>query len=126
MYGNNTRNEAIARAEAAHEAYITAQDSLDNRTLQSILKQKLASDDFVVPNRRQVGGDHYLKQAIQPWELVKKNNLDFFQGNIVKYVMRWRDKGGIQDLRKAQHTLEHYIKIEEEAYADAERRMRQA
>ena len=124
MYGNNERNAAIANAENATKAYLDSKEK--TATLADLLAQKLSQDDFQLPERRQVGGDHYLKQAIQPWELVNKNKLDFFQGNIVKYVMRWRDKGGIQDLRKAQHTLEHYIKIEEEAYANAKGHMRQA
>jgi len=128
MYGDNDRNEAIAKAEIAQEAFLASKNASDtdasNTSLVDLLKQKLSTEDFVLPHRRQVGGTHYLKQAIQPWELIEKNNLDFFQGNIIKYVMRWRDKGGLQDLRKAQHTLEHYIKIEEEVHANTERRMR--
>ena len=60
-------------------------------------------------NETQVGGTHYKDQAIQPWDFILSNNLDFFQGNIVKYVVRWKEKGGVEDLKKAQHYLQKYI-----------------
>jgi len=60
----------------------------------------------------QVGGDHYKKLAIQPAQYIHANNLGFFEGNVVKYVTRWRDKGGIEDLRKAQHYLALLIGFE--------------
>lgn len=62
-------------------------------------------------NAQQVGGDHY-KQAIQPWDYVAANNLGYFEGNIVKYVTRWRKKGGIEDLKKARHYLDKLIELE--------------
>lgn len=64
-------------------------------------------------NEEQVGGAHYTKCTIQPWDYVIANDLDYFQGSIIKYVTRWRDKGGVQDLRKAMHFLEKYIEHEE-------------
>jgi hypothetical protein len=64
-------------------------------------------------NARQVGGDHYKKAgALQHWDIVAIFELDYFQGNITKYVFRWRDKAGIQDLEKARHYLDKYIEIE--------------
>ena len=62
-------------------------------------------------NDLQVGGDHY-KKAIQPWDFVASNNLGFFEGNIIKYVTRWRDKNGVEDLRKARHYLDKLIELE--------------
>lgn len=62
-------------------------------------------------NDRQTGGSHYLK-AIQPWDYIAANKLDFFEGNIVKYVTRWRQKGGVEDLRKARHYLDKLIEME--------------
>lgn len=55
---------------------------------------------------KQIGGDHYKKYAIQPIEFISKNNLTYIQGNIIKYVMRANDKGGLQDLKKALHYIE--------------------
>lgn len=57
----------------------------------------------------QVGGDHYTKQAIQPIEYIWANGLGFSEGNVVKYVTRYKDKGGIKDLQKARHHLDLLI-----------------
>ena len=48
----------------------------------------------------QVGGDHYKKCGIEPVEYIHANRLDFFRGNIVKYVTRDKDKNGAEDIRK--------------------------
>lgn len=63
-------------------------------------------------NKRQVGGSHYKDMGIEHWDVVALNNLDYFQGQVTKYVMRWRGKNGIQDLEKARHFLEKYIEVE--------------
>ena len=46
-------------------------------------------------NAKQVAGKHYKDNLIQPWDYIYANNLCYFTGNCVKYVSRWRDKGGI-------------------------------
>lgn len=51
----------------------------------------------------QVGGNHYKSLKKQPVELIVELNLDYFQGNIVKYVTRHRLKNGIEDIKKALH-----------------------
>jgi hypothetical protein len=61
---------------------------------------------------KQVGGDHYKKMAIQPMEYGMKNHLDPLQFTIVKYVSRFRDKGGIKDLEKARHCIDMLIEHE--------------
>lgn len=63
-------------------------------------------------NKTQVGGQHYKKMPIEHWDLVAANDLDYFQGQITKYVMRHRGKNGLQDLEKAKHFLEKYIEVE--------------
>lgn len=60
-------------------------------------------------NQIQIGGDHYKSKAIQPWDFIVTNNLGYLEGNIVKYVSRWKEKGGVHDLKKAQHYLEKLI-----------------
>lgn len=60
----------------------------------------------------QVGGDHYTKMKIQPIEYIIKNKLGYIVGNIVKYVSRYKEKGGIEDLRKAKHYIDMLIEIE--------------
>lgn len=62
-------------------------------------------------NDMQVAGDHYKGKAIQPWDYIVSNDLGYLEGNVVKYVSRWRDKGGIDDLRKAQHYLAKLIEV---------------
>ena len=60
----------------------------------------------------QVGGGHYKDLAIQPVEYIHKNRIGFCEGSIIKYVTRWRDKGGIQDLKKAKHFIDLLIELE--------------
>jgi hypothetical protein len=62
-------------------------------------------------NAQQVGGAHYAVKAIQPWDYIVANNLGYLEGNIVKYVSRWKDKGGVEDLKKAQHYLQKLIEV---------------
>ena len=61
------------------------------------------------PYKTQVGGEHYKKYAIQPTEYILKNNMNFIEGNIIKYVTRYKDKNGLEDLRKARHYLDILI-----------------
>lgn len=61
----------------------------------------------------QVGGGHYKKQKIQPWEYISANNLGFFEGNVVKYITRHKDKNGVEDLKKARHYLDYLIELAE-------------
>lgn len=71
-----------------------------------------APEDFTSPFTSQVGGNHYSKLAIQPIEYIYKNNIPFPEGSVIKYVTRWRDKGGIKDLEKAKHFIELLIELE--------------
>jgi hypothetical protein len=60
----------------------------------------------------QVGGDHYKKLKIQPIEFIHANNIPFIEGNIIKYIVRWRDKNGIKDLEKVKHYVDLLISLE--------------
>jgi hypothetical protein len=66
-------------------------------------------------NSRQVGGRHYYEtdaaSGMQHWDWVSEQKMDYFQGQITKYVWRWKKKGGLQDLQKAQHYLEKYMEV---------------
>jgi len=59
--------------------------------------------------KKQVGGNHYKKYKIQPVEFMVKNNIGFVEGNIIKYILRFKEKGGVQDLLKAKHYIELLI-----------------
>ena len=58
------------------------------------------------PSDKQIGGNHYKDCAIQPVDYIVKNNLDFLEGNVVKYITRHKTKNGIEDIRKVIHYAE--------------------
>jgi len=64
-------------------------------------------------NAIQHGGTHYKSKAIEPWDYIAANQLGYFEGNVVKYVSRWKEKGGITDLKKAIHFIQKLIEVEE-------------
>ncbi len=55
---------------------------------------------------------HYNK-GIEMWDYAHTHNLNFFEGNIVKYITRWKDKNGVEDLHKAKQYLDKLIELEE-------------
>jgi len=59
----------------------------------------------------QIAGTHYKNKGIQPIEYIMANGLDFCEGNVVKYISRWRDKdkNGLDDLLKARHYIDFLI-----------------
>lgn len=64
------------------------------------------------PLEVQEGGSHYKDYVIQPVEFAMLNGLDLCQANVVKYVCRFRDKGGKEDLLKARHYIDLLIEFE--------------
>lgn len=61
---------------------------------------------------RQEGGSHYKQMKIQPFEYIHANGIGFAEGNVIKYVSRWRSKNGIEDLKKARHFIDLLIEAE--------------
>lgn len=72
-----------------------------------------AFDEACTAACTQVGGDHYVKRAIGPWDIWAEYGMNAFEGAVLKYLLRWRDKNGVEDLKKARHTLDKLIEIEE-------------
>ena len=70
--------------------------------------------DEASPQDKQIGGNHYKDFHIQPYEFISKNNLSFFQGNVIKYVCRYMNKNGIEDLDK----IIHYCELEKKKMKD--------
>ena len=70
------------------------------------------------PEDKQIGGSHYRFFEIQPYEFIAKNELTFFQGNVIKYVCRYKHKNGIEDLEK----IKHYCDLEIKKIKDAKRK----
>jgi hypothetical protein len=65
----------------------------------------------------QVGGEHYRKRKHQPWDVMEdwltpEQFTGYLRGTIVKYISRYRDKGGVEDLKKTKHVLEKLIELE--------------
>ena len=76
--------------------------------------------DDAFPQDKQIGGSHYKDNfVIQPYEFISKNDLSFFQGNVIKYVCRYLFKGtAIQDLDK----IIHYCELEKKKMKDMEKK----
>jgi hypothetical protein len=67
-------------------------------------------------NDEQIGGRHYVTKSVQPWEAMESWMSEeafkgFIWGNVIKYIARWEDKGGKQDLEKARHYLDKLLEI---------------
>lgn len=60
----------------------------------------------------QVSGSHYKDMKIQPVEFIHANGIPFIEGSVIKYVSRWRNKNGVDDLKKARHFLDLLIELE--------------
>jgi len=59
---------------------------------------------------------HYTSKSIQPWDAMKAWMSDeqfegFLRGSIIKYIARYKDKGGVDDLRKARVYLDRLIEV---------------
>jgi len=67
----------------------------------------------MVANEEQVGGEHYKGKPVEHWDFVLMHKMPYMEAQIFKYVLRWRDKGGIADLHKARHFLAKLIEWEE-------------
>ena len=74
--------------------------------------------DDAFPQDKQVGGNHYKSFNIQPYEFISKNDLSFFQGNVIKYVCRYLNKNGIEDLNK----IIHYCELEKKKLKDMQKK----
>lgn len=90
--------------DVAHAPADTPADTV-TLTAKSSLPTKSALDS-------QVGGNHYKDFAIQPIEFTVTNNLDFIQGNIIKYACRHKTKNGVEDLKKVIHYAQLAAKLQ--------------
>ena len=71
-------------------------------------------EDYIVTDEckatdKQVGGSHYKDKKLQPWDIIDELNLNFYEGNALKYLIRYKDKNGVEDLKKAIHYIEKLI-----------------
>lgn len=69
----------------------------------TLIKNEVLESKPYNPLNAQEGGGHYKDKGIQPLEYTMKNNLSFCEGNVVKYISRYKSKNGIEDLAKVIH-----------------------
>ena len=103
----NKEKQVVKRAEERMKeiAALRPIDKQSRRYATPVVQQVTT----VTPNDIQVGGEHYKSQTIQPWDAINAWGLGFLGGNVVKYMARHAQKGGIEDLRKARHYLDKMI-----------------
>jgi len=96
----------------------TGQKSLRNQNRRSkrMITAQMAKPTDPMPTetalQKQTGGTHYKGMAIQPAEYAEKNGLSLLEGNVVKYITRWKLKGQpLSDLEKAKHCIDLLIEI---------------
>ena len=91
---------------------VTREEEEDWQTMQ---KQVATGVTDGTQYHRQVGGDHYFN-PIQPWDIIRAWELNYWEGNIVKYVLRHKGKNKVEDLEKARHYLDYLIENYDELY----------
>tara|TARA_B100001778_G_scaffold207422_1_gene171445 strand:- start:977 stop:1234 length:258 start_codon:yes stop_codon:yes gene_type:complete len=79
------------------------EERIEDEFIKDLLKSREKGESVNHPK-------HY-NQGIEMWDYAYSHDLDFFEGNIVKYVTRWKDKGGIEDLYKAKQYLDKLIEF---------------
>lgn len=79
----------------------------------SSLTNSLQEQSTKKPSLLQVGGKHYKGMRIQPVQYNHANSIPFIEGSVIKYISRWREKNGLQDLLKAKHFIDLLIELEE-------------
>jgi hypothetical protein len=108
---NEAARELLRREQVR---VMEAQLAADNPSAKTESKKdactcRRADGESYDPFKSQVGGKHYLGFKIQPAYFCIANGLTAAEAHVVKYVCRWRSKGGISDLKKARHWLEMLI-----------------
>ena len=81
--------------------------------LGEFVKSKTEKKTDVVPPKpkEQVGGTHYSSLSIEPIQFIETNEMGYHEGNVVKYVSRWKNKNGLEDLKKAQWYINRLIEL---------------
>lgn len=87
---------------------------MTNEEFQQKLKAMPKQESMPKATDIQIGGNHYKSMVIQPVEFILKNNIGFCEGSIIKYVSRYKNKNGVEDLKKAKHFLDLLISNIEE------------
>lgn len=93
---------------------LTSQIEMFPETLPTYEEEE-AFEEMERKSHKQVGGDHYYN-AIQPWDIIRAWDLNYWEGNIIKYVLRHKGKNKAEDLAKAKHYIDYLIENYDELY----------
>lgn len=90
---------------------VTPEEREAMETLAKQLESVATKAQVQLASNRQVGGDHYRQKTIQPWTameswMTREEFEGYLRGNVIKYIARYKDKNGIEDVYKARHYLE--------------------
>jgi len=107
------RTTEKARREAALDEMTRDAEELDLYD-DEIVRNLNAEAEKEKARDKMIGGDHYRQGSIQPIEYIHANNLSFCEGNIIKYISRWRYKDGLKDLEKAKHYIDLLMELEDD------------
>lgn len=102
----------VIDAHEPHCPFFHQQKSFEKRDAKAPAMVTTTTPVSASPLARQVDGGHYKDLKIQPLEYIHANGIPFAEGCVIKYVSRWRTKGGIKDLEKAKHFIELLIELE--------------
>ncbi len=122
MKKENDSDPRVGALENAGRVYTEAQNrGVDQEMWDRYMKSKysdVVSDGGLDPRNSaldvQIGGGHYKSYAIQPVEFIHKNKIPYIEGCAIKYLCRWREKGGIEDLKKVKHYIDLLIEMEQQ------------
>lgn len=110
---SKTAKELKKEFEADYKVEPDLHVTNDGRVFDNYADHNEAYEKAIGIATKQVGGNHYAKHTIQPWAIIDDWSLDYYLGNVIKYVLR--DKNDkIEDLQKAIHYLEKKIELLEQ------------
>jgi len=105
----NNMNSTVNEEDILKRAYARQKAIEEGRAR----KAELERVEKTIALDTQVGGNHYQSMKIQPIEYTMANKMNPLQHTVIKYVSRYQAKNGIEDLKKAIHSLELLIQFEE-------------
>lgn len=89
----------------------------ERRNMGSPTRESAQSDEQrASANDRQVGGSHYRKGKLQHWDIVDRYGVPYLEGVASKYPLRWREKGGVEDLEKTLHYIDKILERPDDHY----------
>jgi hypothetical protein len=111
-YAQRTGRTGLAQANCLDWRHTGRGGDIVRYRLAEVVAPPVAEPEKTSALDVQVGGSHYKDFAIQPVEFIHANKVPFIEGNCIKYLMRWREKGGVKDLEKVKHYVDLLIDLE--------------